>query len=100
MHTVVIRREVYQKYPWVAQSLYKAFVLGATRGLSGSLSDSRVEIHAPLADCHVEDTRAIMGNDFWPYGFQPNVNLEHILALSLRAGALEAPIQTRGTIRS
>jgi hypothetical protein len=25
MHTVAIRRDVYEKYPWVAQSLYKAF---------------------------------------------------------------------------
>ena len=26
MHTVVIRRDVYAKNPWVAQALYKAFV--------------------------------------------------------------------------
>ena len=26
MHTVAIRRDVYEKHPWVAQSLYKAFV--------------------------------------------------------------------------
>ena len=27
MHLVVVRRDVYEAHPWVAQSLYKAFVL-------------------------------------------------------------------------
>ena len=31
MHTVVIRRDVYEKDPWVAQSLYKAFVESKAR---------------------------------------------------------------------
>lgn len=27
MHTVVIREDIYRAHPWVADSLYKAFVL-------------------------------------------------------------------------
>ena len=26
----------------------------------------------PWLISHVEDTRALMGDDFWPYGFKPN----------------------------
>ena len=36
MHTVVIRRDVYQKHPWVAQSLYKAFVSAQRETYQGS----------------------------------------------------------------
>ena len=36
MHVVAIRRDVYEKYPWVAQSLYKGLVEVAKDHLSGS----------------------------------------------------------------
>jgi 4,5-dihydroxyphthalate decarboxylase len=36
---------------------------------------------------HVEDTRALMGQDFWPYGFEPNVlALETFLRYSHEQG--------------
>ena len=36
---------------------------------------------------HVEDTRALMGQDFWPYGFEPNVlPLETFLRYSHEQG--------------
>lgn len=72
MHTLVVRRDVYQKNPWVAQALFKAF------------SEAKAEVERALADNDVlacmlpwsvydlESTRKVMGGDFWPYGIEPN----------------------------
>ena len=74
MHTVAIRREVYEQNRWIAQSLFKAFVeaqrltyqdLGETAALKAML---------PWLHAHVEEARREMGDDFWPYGFDRNRN--------------------------
>jgi 4,5-dihydroxyphthalate decarboxylase len=74
MHTVAIRREVYEQNRWIAQSLFKAFVeaqrltyqdLGETAALKAML---------PWLHAHVEEARREMGDDFWPYGFDKNRN--------------------------
>jgi 4,5-dihydroxyphthalate decarboxylase len=72
MHTVAIRREVYEKHRWIAQSLYKAFV-GAQRATYEDLYvTAALKTMLPWLTAHVEDTRALMGDDFWPYGFTRN----------------------------
>ena len=81
MHTIAIRREVYEANRWIAQSLFKAFVaaqrltyrdLGITAALMAML---------PWLPAHVEEARALMGDDYWPYGFAPN---RHVLDTFLR----------------
>jgi len=73
MHTVVIGREVYEKHPWVAQSLCKAFALAQREAYDDLYSTSALKFMLPWLTRHVEDTRALMGQDFWPYGLEPNV---------------------------
>jgi 4,5-dihydroxyphthalate decarboxylase len=81
MHTVVIRRDIHEKHPWVAQSLYKAF-LGAQREAYHNLEETgALKCMLPWLNQHFEDTRKLMGEDFWPYGFGPNV---HVLDTFLR----------------
>ncbi len=73
MHTVAIRRELYNNYPWVAQSVYKAFV-AAQREVYLALEDTAaLKLMLPWLHEHVAETERIMGNDFWPYGLAPNV---------------------------
>jgi 4,5-dihydroxyphthalate decarboxylase len=81
MHTVVIRREVYEKYPWVAQSLYKAFVLAQREVYEDLYETAALKFMLPWLIRHAAGTRALMGKDFWPYGLEANI---HTLSTFLR----------------
>ena len=73
MHTVAIRRSLYEQYPWVAVSLYKAFVLAQRETYEDLYVTAALKAMLPWLTKHVEDARALMGDDYWPYGFEKNV---------------------------
>jgi 4,5-dihydroxyphthalate decarboxylase len=81
MHTVVIRRDVYQKNPWIAQSLYKACVAAKSRAEALYRQTAAMPAMLPWLVAHLEETRREMGEDWWPYGFAPNL---HVLDTFLR----------------
>ncbi len=72
MHTVVIRRDIYARHPWVAQSLTKAF--NAAKAKAMALYDQTAALPAmlPWLTAGVEEARREMGADWWPYGLEPN----------------------------
>jgi len=94
MHAIVIRRDVYETSRWVAQSLYKAFVQ-AQRIAYGELYDSAA-LHCmlPWLVRYAEETRALMGADFWPYGLERNAHtLETFLRYSHEQGLAKRLLQ-------
>ncbi len=72
MHTVVLRRDVYEANPWIARSLFKAFNEAKARVLENLYTTSALTTMLPWQIAHVEDVRREMGEDWWPYGFAPN----------------------------
>ncbi len=72
MHTVVIRRELYEKNRWIAQSLYKAFVQAQRRTYETLDTTMALTTMLPWQAAHVEEARRELGEDWWPYGFEPN----------------------------
>lgn len=77
MHTLVIRRDVYQENPWLAQSLFQAFTRAkqeVEKELTGSCG--WLICMLPWSIAEFEDTREFMGRDFWPYGIEAN---RHVL---------------------
>ncbi len=87
MHTIVIRREVYEKQPWIAQSLYKAFALAKREVYEDLFEPAALKTMLPWQIRHAEQTRDLMGKDFWPYGFGPNVEcLSTFLRYSFEQG--------------
>jgi 4,5-dihydroxyphthalate decarboxylase len=72
MHTVVIRRDVYAKNPWVAQSLYKAFTEAKARAYALYNQTAALPAMVPWLVAELEETRREMGEDWWPYGLEAN----------------------------
>jgi len=72
MHTVVIKQEVYESHPWIAQSMYKAF--NQAKKLCEEVINSSVALTymLPWTIAEFETTKALMGEDFWPYGVEAN----------------------------
>ena len=72
MHTVVIRRDVYEANRWVAQSLFKAFAEAQRRTYEDLQETAALKAMLPWLTAHMEDLQREMGADFWPYGFDKN----------------------------
>jgi len=72
MHTVVIRREIYEANRWVAQALFKAFSQAQKIAYENLRETAALKIMHPWLLGTIEQTVADMGEDFWPYGFEKN----------------------------
>lgn len=90
MHTVVIREDVYQQQPWVAQSLFKAFLKAKKQASQELYEADALKITLPWVLSEVEETRSVMGTDFWPYGVEPNrVTLEALTQYLVEQGVAD-----------
>jgi 4,5-dihydroxyphthalate decarboxylase len=81
MHAVVIRRDIYRAYPWVAQSLYKAFVQSQRFLYEDFQETAALKTMLPWLVAHVEELKRTMGRDWWPYGFESS---KHVIETFLR----------------
>jgi 4,5-dihydroxyphthalate decarboxylase len=72
MHTVVIRRDVLERDAWIARSLYDAFCKAKRRAMAELRDPVVLSTTLPWQIAEVESTRALMGDDYWPYGLEPN----------------------------
>jgi hypothetical protein len=72
MHVVVIRRDVYERHPWVAQSLYKACRIARDDAYARLYDSSALRFMEPWLIQHLEESRQLLGQDYWSYGLAEN----------------------------
>jgi 4,5-dihydroxyphthalate decarboxylase len=72
MHMIVIRREVYERNRWIALNLLRAFEEAKQRSLARIREVAASHLPIPWIANHVALAQAEMGEDFWPYGIEPN----------------------------
>jgi 4,5-dihydroxyphthalate decarboxylase len=72
MHLTVIRRALYEEHPWLVVSLMRAFVEAKALGWKRMNEFGALAVMIPWLMRDIDDTTALMGPEFWPYGFREN----------------------------
>jgi 4,5-dihydroxyphthalate decarboxylase len=87
MHTLVLRRDVYERAPWVAQELYLACIRSKDAALERISETASLITMLPWLPEHTEEAAAVLGADWWPYGLESNrPTLETFLGYSADQG--------------
>jgi 4,5-dihydroxyphthalate decarboxylase len=72
MHTVVLRRDVYEANPWAARNLYAAFLAAKDLAIEGLYDTDALHLTLPFLLDHIEENWRTFGEDFWAYGYDAN----------------------------
>jgi len=89
MHTIVIREEVYEKQPWIAQSLFKAFDESKRLCKEAMYEFSALKYMLAWSIDEMEKEREILGDDAWAYGLEPNRHaLETLIQYTYEQGLI------------
>lgn len=73
MHVLAVRESLAEAHPWLPSSVYKAFLQAKRLCLEELCDVTALKVSMPWMAAEVEDSRAMMGDDIWPYGFQDNL---------------------------
>jgi 4,5-dihydroxyphthalate decarboxylase len=72
MHTVVLRKDVFEQHPWAARSIYQAFRAAKDLAIEGLYDTDALQLSLPWLLDHLEEARRSFGQDFWSYGLEAN----------------------------
>jgi 4,5-dihydroxyphthalate decarboxylase len=90
MHVLVLRKDIHERHPWVARSLYKAFCDAKEKCLQALSISNTLAYTLPWLFADVEELRGVFGADWWPYGIEANRHaLEKLVDYMNAQGLLE-----------
>ena len=72
MHVIVLRRDVYERDRWIAMNLLKGFEEAKRQSTAQLVDIGLSHVPMPWVAEHARRWRELAGEDFWPYGVEPN----------------------------
>jgi 4,5-dihydroxyphthalate decarboxylase len=72
MHVIAMRRAVFERYPWVAMNLFRAFEEAKRRSLERVADITASRFPLPWTAALAAEFGATFGADPFPYGLEPN----------------------------
>ncbi|MBT5812209.1 MAG: ABC transporter substrate-binding protein [Rhodospirillaceae bacterium] len=94
MHLVVVRESLAERYPWLCANLYKAFREAKRLAIADLEKLGTLALSLPWVGAELEATRALLGDDFWPYGVTENArDIETLIRYSFEQGLTERRLE-------
>ena len=72
MHAVAVRDDVIEANPWLPEAVFKAYSQAKLINQKHLQELGWAMVSLPWAGAELEETRALMGDNYWPYGVEPN----------------------------
>jgi 4,5-dihydroxyphthalate decarboxylase len=93
MHLIVIRRDVHEAHPFVAQSLYDALCQSKDRALAQMKERGALRYMLPWLPADMDEIDDVFGGDPWPYGIEANrPTLEALVQYMVEQNFIAKPI--------
>jgi 4,5-dihydroxyphthalate decarboxylase len=96
MHLIGVRRTLAEQHPWLPAAVFKAFEQSKALALEALSDTSATKVTLPFLEEQLRAARALLGEDFWPYGVAANrkalqtfLRHHHEQGLSARAVSVE-----------
>ena len=72
MHLICIRRDLYERHPFIASSLFDAFSESKNVALAKMRDLGTLQYMLPWMTADLDEIDDVFGGDPWPYGIEPN----------------------------
>jgi 4,5-dihydroxyphthalate decarboxylase len=93
MHLVALRRDSYEKHPFIATSLYQAMNKAKDIALAKMRDLGTLRYMLPGMAAELDEIDEVFDGDPWPYGIAPNrPTLEALVRYMAEQGLIKAPI--------
>jgi len=93
MHLIAIRRDLYERQRWIAQSLHDAFVESKRRARSRMRYAGSLSAMLPWLIDDVEEIDELFGGDAFPYGIEANrPTLQALIAYMVEQHFIARPV--------
>ena len=94
MHLVAIKKDIYERYPFVASSLYDAFLESKKIALKHMFNLRALRYMTPFLMRDIDEIYEIFNGDPWPYGVEKNrKTLDALVTFLVDQHLIAAPVK-------
>jgi 4,5-dihydroxyphthalate decarboxylase len=94
MHLVAIKKDIYERYPFVASSLYDAFIESKRIALKHMFNLRALRYMTPFLMRDIDEIYEVFNGDPWPYGVEKNrKTLEALVQFLVDQHLIGAPVK-------